>query len=338
MKKILLSYFVIIFISFHSVQAQVAPNFSVKDINGVTHKLYEDYLDKDKIVVLSFFFADCPPCITLASRNEALYQKYGGGRGRIQFINMSLLVTDTLESLQYFRDTTKITSPIVGAIGGSLTTATPYIAGLLGPYTGLPHTSILRPDRSINFDVVPSRLEETIEATLNTVFSRPDKVSMKFTMFDETSLPDSTFFVLRSETDPNYKRNITTLTNKTNTFDYPSANFPKTDKPFIGLESPKIGSTQGINVGDLVALRRHILRLDTLKTKEQLRAADVNSDGSINIADAVDLTRYILRLTNQWLTTFSIVMDPAKVLVDPKNLGATINLNASLVRLGNVTK
>lgn len=338
MKRILLSSFVFFTLSFQSMYSQVVPNFTVTDIDGKIHKLYEDYLDKEKIVVLSLFFADCPPCTSLAIRNEALYQKYGGGRGKIQFIHISLLVTDTLKSLQFFRDTTKITSPIVGATGGSLTAARPYITGVLGPYTGLPHTSILRPDRSITFDVVPSRLEENIEAALNTVFSRPDKVSVKFTIFDETALPDSTFFILRSETDPNYRRNITTLTNRTNNFDYPSTNFPKTDKPFVSLESPKIGSTQGVNVSDIVALKRHILRLDTLKTKDQLRAGDVNSDGSINIADAVDLTRYVIRLINQWPTTSSIVMDPPKILIEPKNLGAAINLTASLIRLGNVTK
>lgn len=338
MKRILLMSFVFFALSIQNMNAQVVPNFKVTDIEGKTHRLYEDYLNKDKIVVLSFFYADCPPCTALAIRNEALYQKYGGGRGKVQFIYMSLLITDTLESLQFFRDTTKITAPIVGATGGSLTAALPYIQSKLGAYTGLPHTSILRPDRTINFDVIPSRLEETIESVLNTVFTNPDKISLKFTMFDETVLPDSAYFILKSEIDSTYKRNITTLTNGTNNFDYPSDNFPRTDKPYVTFEAPNIGTTKGINVSDIVSLKRHILKLDTLKTKEQLRAADVNSDGSINIADAVDLTKYVLRLSNKWPNSASIVMDPPKILFEPKNLGAIINLSLSLVRIGNLAK
>jgi peroxiredoxin len=40
-----------------------AVNFTIKDVDGVTHRL-DEYLSQQKIVVIDFFTITCGPCTT----------------------------------------------------------------------------------------------------------------------------------------------------------------------------------------------------------------------------------------------------------------------------------
>lgn len=52
-----------ILLSSLSLRAQLAPDFTVTDIDGQVHHLYDDYLIHGKTVMIKIFFTTCPPVI-----------------------------------------------------------------------------------------------------------------------------------------------------------------------------------------------------------------------------------------------------------------------------------
>ena len=76
----------------HFVDAQTsldtAVNFTVKDVNGVTHRLYE-YLEQDKIVVIDFFTITCGPCSTYAPLINESYYHFGCNSSNVVFLGIN---------------------------------------------------------------------------------------------------------------------------------------------------------------------------------------------------------------------------------------------------------
>lgn len=71
-----------------SAQAQVgnvAPDFTVTDTHGKTHRLY-DYLEAGKTVVLDFFFTTCIPCQYYSPQVNLAYEKYGCNEAEVFFM------------------------------------------------------------------------------------------------------------------------------------------------------------------------------------------------------------------------------------------------------------
>ena len=65
-----------------------AVNFTVKDINGLTHHL-NDYLEQDKIVVIDFFTITCGPCITYAPLINESYTHFGCNTSNVVFLGIN---------------------------------------------------------------------------------------------------------------------------------------------------------------------------------------------------------------------------------------------------------
>ena len=144
--------------------AQTAPDFSVTDSWGTTHKLYEDYLDQGKTVMLKLFYVNCPPCNAISPFLEPLYQTWGGGDADVQFIELSILQSDTDVKVNGYKELHHTTYPAAGGEGGSVAAAAPYKSGMFGPYSGTPTFVIIAPDGSVNYDVSGNNIPATIEA------------------------------------------------------------------------------------------------------------------------------------------------------------------------------
>jgi thiol-disulfide isomerase/thioredoxin len=65
-----------------------AVNFTVKDVNGLTHRLYE-YLEQDKIVVIDFFTITCGPCSTYAPLINESYTHFGCNSSNVVFLGIN---------------------------------------------------------------------------------------------------------------------------------------------------------------------------------------------------------------------------------------------------------
>jgi thiol-disulfide isomerase/thioredoxin len=145
-------------------RSQTAPNFTVTDSKGTSHRLYQDYLDQGKTVVVELFFAACPPCNAIAPYIETLYQDWGAGQGDVQFIELSILATDTDAKVNAYLASHSTTCPAAGAQGGSVSATTPYTSGAFGFYSGTPTFIVIAPDKTLQWDVDGPNTQSTIDS------------------------------------------------------------------------------------------------------------------------------------------------------------------------------
>jgi peroxiredoxin len=322
-----------------SLRAQKKVNdFTVTDISGKKHSLYSDYLDKGKVVMTILFINDCDPCINISPRIQSIYEKYGSGLGNLQIIAMNIFPDDTLEGVKKFVEKAKAKYPHVSKEGASLTASLPFRNNTYGIYQGIPQFSIITPGRDILFEVVPNRFEERIDEVLKSSSTLPNVVTVGFGLQNAqtSSLPSGASLFLRSKKDGAYVRNITTLTNGTHSFEYPSQSFPAIDEPFIEFSAGSAlpGNTV-ITVSDLVALRNHILGIENLPN-EKLPLADTNGDEKVNVLDVLELQRFILKLDAKWRNQNALLMNPSIIPISVSGSAQRVNINANLTWMGNL--
>jgi thiol-disulfide isomerase/thioredoxin len=65
-----------------------AINFTVKDVDGVTHHL-NHYLEQGELVVIDFFTITCGPCVTYAPEINAAYENFGCNGGNVVFLGIN---------------------------------------------------------------------------------------------------------------------------------------------------------------------------------------------------------------------------------------------------------
>jgi peroxiredoxin len=319
--------------------AQKALDFTVKDINNKDHSLYADYLNNGKIIVTYLMLTDCPPCHTLAPRFQRIYEKFGSGKGNVEFLILSISPSDTLESLQNFQETHQITSPIIGPEGGSLTASIQFTNARYGPYQYVPQFSIIFPNGDVVYGIVASRLEERIADALSARTTMPNKINIEYTIpFTSNDVnPLKSTFHLRSYQDLNYNRNIIVANNGTISFDYPSTQYPEVDEPYISFESTESTPRGMVNISDVIALRKHVLRLEDL-TEDAIIAADINNDGRITLSDIVEMQRFILGIDREWKNRPAIIMHPSTIPFEVKGSAQTITLEPKLIWVGNLVE
>ncbi len=79
------------------------PDFTVVDSQGNTHTLYE-LLEENKMVLLNFWFIDCPYCVMEFPYLQNTYEQYQDST-----VVLALTPYDELEDIETFRQTNELT-------------------------------------------------------------------------------------------------------------------------------------------------------------------------------------------------------------------------------------
>lgn len=131
--------------------AQIAPDFTFTDINGVTHNL-QHALDQNYIVLVEMFFSDCGPCITAAEELQDIHEDYAGKNVLVWAISD----IDDDERILQFHEDMGLTFASGGTEGGGI-----EVFDLLcenNDFIAYPTVSIICPDGSLTWDIYPYSL------------------------------------------------------------------------------------------------------------------------------------------------------------------------------------
>ena len=118
MKKNLLTIGVVLTVLFTQAQTNLttAVDFTVTDVHGNTHNLF-NYLDDGKHVIVDFFFTTCGPCISSVPTLNQAYTDYGCNTGEVIFLSVDDWGSDA-QVLQYENDYGGLLPAVSGNDGG----------------------------------------------------------------------------------------------------------------------------------------------------------------------------------------------------------------------------
>jgi thiol-disulfide isomerase/thioredoxin len=144
-------YFFFLFICLISpqfVQAQNAPDFTFTDTEGVSHNLQER-LDAGFIIVLDFFYVNCPPCVDTGIELEAIHNDYQGKNVEV----WSISPYDSIPAIQEFQENHNFTYIAGGIEGGGWDIIEIYVDSLGLQY--YPTISVICPNGDLTWDIWP---------------------------------------------------------------------------------------------------------------------------------------------------------------------------------------
>ena len=171
MKKLLLLISVFVF-TFSNAQTAMnsavgyAPDFTVSDINGVSHTLY-NYLDSGYVMVLELMSVSCGHCIQHAAGTENSYITNGpSGSNAARFLGLEVNASTNNTAISNFANTYGASFPIANNISPS---------GIGYMLYGTPTYYVVYPDRSYTticgYNCVTANSSSTIESKLNTAIA-----------------------------------------------------------------------------------------------------------------------------------------------------------------------
>lgn len=318
---------------------QMAANFTVTDTEGQTHNLYESYLNQGKTVVIKFFFTTCPPCISISPQWQQKYEDWGAGANDVEFIEASILGSDTNAKVKTFKTNYGLTMIGIGSDGNASNIVSPYQSGTYGPWYGTPSFAVIAPDGNLQYPLFFSDLEEAIAATgavKPTNIPDPTIIQLSINSYN-IDIPDGhvKYFVKPIGLDQP-KIEIIKDNNGQYSFEYPSDNFPEMDSPEIIMESHGPDYTTKITAADIVTIQKHILDIEKLSPSYKEIAADVTNDGKITAYDLVTIRKLILQLITDFPNdTPAYIGIPNSQVLTP-NPGNTVQINMSIIKTGNV--
>ena len=142
-----------------SANSQTVANFTVKDIDGITHQLY-NYTASGKYVLLDFFAYSCGPCYSASENISGLYTYYGCNQNDIVVLCIGRSDTDSALT-RSFADQASVIAPIVPG-------PAPFNGqNLFGSFgvTGIPTLRLISP----NNQLIPLGLIETLPHVLDSL-------------------------------------------------------------------------------------------------------------------------------------------------------------------------
>ena len=296
--------------------AQNAPNFTITTTDGQSRKLYEDYLNQGKTVMLKFFFTSCPFCIDMSPKVQKLYEKWGKGTNGVEFISLATLQSNTNALVKTYKTTYGETFLGAGSDGGSITAIAPYTSSQFGPYYGTPSFAIIGPDKKVIWNPYGATYDATIDSLDKAIAStRPSFENITGIVTNACGKPVKNIEIkllidgvdtLNTFTDSLGKYKLVYPTNSNST---------SSDK-FRVLLSANYNSNNlaCVSTADLVAINKHILLIDTSFTPKQKLASDVNEDKKVSTADMVAIRKVILLINDSFNKRFSIVTDSAGLI------------------------
>lgn len=298
-KKLVLLLYIIPILGFSTK----APDFTVTDYNNKIHKLYADYLNKEKVVVLKIFFVDCPPCNSIAPLMQPIYTKWGAGNGRVQFFEMTTMSFDNNAYVKTYADKYGITFPGIGSDGGALTAVAPYKDNkTFGSWYGTPTFVVIAPNGEVNYGI-PFGKSNTV--LLDTAIAQALRIPSNDSG-GGSKCKDSFQIKVFNPYSSNFKEKVVTfdLYNSGNPkydllnglynceFFYPAYK----DNYVVGLEIPSssnLSDLEGISTQDILLIQKYILGIKPLNNL-QLVLGDVNNNGVVSSSDISEIRKLIL--------------------------------------------
>lgn len=285
-------------LSFYLLQAQETPplatDFTVTTSDGVQRKLYADYLNQGKSVVLYLFFTTCPLCNDIAPLLEPFYQEWGGGSAQVEFLMLSILRTDSNFDVGRYKDIKEFTFPAIGDDGGASPAIQPFTNGNYGPYVGTPLFIVIAPDGKVQYNPRGDSYEATVDS-IDQALRRTGAVKpgIPFQITGNVKAPDGQAMegVL-----PEVRGIIASIaaTGSDGNFDFTA---PLVARNIYGVRFSKEGkSTNGVSTYDIVRIQRHLLGIQPFSSPYELLAADVDRSGSINLADVIHMRKLVLSI------------------------------------------
>jgi len=306
MQKGLILTLILFVIANVSLSAQTAPNFTFTDTEGVTHDLYDDYLNQGKTVLLKIFFVNCPPCRAIAPSIQTLYEEWGEGEHDVEFIELSNKSFDSNLDVKEYKEEFNLTFPGAGEDGGALIALEPYITGTFGSFFGTPEFAVISPDGSVNYGIGGGGVANTIAALDQAIADTgaekpgaevlPTTIQIQVEDFFGNSIEESELVLGSASSSQEFPLS---LNNGIIVFEKFEEDYPNLNDPVIRIRKTD-GAKDKLSAIDILILIRHILNLVPISDPDLLLAADVTGDSATNAIDLLTLQRVILGLLSEF--------------------------------------
>ncbi len=308
-----------------SLAATPAPDFTITTSDGQVRKLYQDFVNQGKAVVVEAFFTSCPPCATHAPFFQTLCaSKKAAYPGKVEFLLLSTLQTDNNAKVATYLTDKMLTMIGAGKDGGSLTALQPYMAGQFGGFFGTPTFWVIAPyTGEVTFDVRGN----SAQATMTLLGQKIDEyLAPPTNCFLKTPSNNPIDNVRLAISSPGFDTTITA----TGTYSTGSIASLK-NATYTVTPSKKSDPLDGLSTYDLVLTSKHILGLDTFAQSWKITAADLNCSGAVTTYDIVLGRRLILGIdTLLPCGSWKFVPEPAGTTAN----GACLNFRG--IRLGDL--